>query len=48
MLFAKDPADPEGERGRRRILAQAVPTMAAAGSRRYLIEPTLLPATEAS
>jgi hypothetical protein len=47
MLFAKDPADPEGERGRRRILAQAGSNYGQQQpSRRYLIEPTLLPATD--
>jgi hypothetical protein len=47
MLFAKDPDDPEGERGRRRILAQAGSNYGQQQpSRRYLIEPTLLPATD--
>jgi hypothetical protein len=47
MLFAKDPDDPEGERGRRRILAQAGSNYGRQQpSRRFLIEPTLLPATD--
>ena len=47
MLFAKDPEDPEGERGRQRILAQAGSNYGQQQpSRRYLIEPTLLPATD--
>jgi hypothetical protein len=47
LLFAKDPEDPDGERGRRRILAQAGSNYGQQQpSRRYRIEPTLLPAED--
>lgn len=45
MLFAKDPDDPEGERGPCRILAQAGSNYGQQqASRRFRIEPVLLPA----
>jgi AAA domain len=47
LLFAKDPEDLEGERGRYRILAQAGSNYGQQQpSRRYVIEPTLLPADD--
>ena len=46
MLFAKDPDDPDGERGPCRILAQVGSNYGQQQSaRRYRIEPVLLPAT---
>jgi AAA domain len=47
MLFAKDPDDPDGERGPCRILAQAGSNYGRQQpSRRYVIEPILLPGSD--